>query len=53
VKQFLEWLFNEPNGHFAIALFILAACAVAALAKVPGATGAVGVVWLIVLAKLK
>ncbi|HEY4338688.1 MAG TPA: hypothetical protein VGM97_01965 [Steroidobacteraceae bacterium] len=53
MQDFIHWLFNDPNGHFAILCFMLAACAIAWLFHVPQADIAAATLFTIVLAKLK
>lgn len=47
------WLFNEPNGHFALLFFMLTASAFCWLCHVPQSDKATSALFGYVLAKLK
>lgn len=53
LAEFFYWLFNEPNGHFAILVGMLIATSICWLCHVPQADKATSAIFGYVLAKLK
>jgi hypothetical protein len=53
LQEFLHWLFNDANGHFAILVAMLIATSICWLCHVPQADKATSAIFGYVLAKLK